>query len=270
MPVSRGEPFCNILSNLVLSTKVLSISIMPSISSFISSLFGYRPLAGLSLLMILWIYFIDPGVMSPNCNVVNESTAWSILVVKVSLFKSCMSCQRPASSAVTDSGLTSVDTGNLFYFQLFLLDFWPFLLDFWLSVVFWLDLSLPVLDTLDSRNSTISWEGLPGKYVSCCSNVFQGSMDWSLLGHGSSKILLLMVTSADNKFWVLTKHERTRIASIKTTAKFSDINHACDLGSSLIDARVMACTFVNNPLAEVDRPLCTVPRILLQCHCNWL
>ena len=101
MPVSRGEPFCNILSNLVLSTKVLSISIMPSISSFISSLFGYRPLAGLSLLMILWIYFIDPGVMSPNCNVVNESTAWSILVVKVSLFKSCMSCQRPASSAVT-------------------------------------------------------------------------------------------------------------------------------------------------------------------------
>ena len=32
--------------------------------------------------------------------------------------------------------------------------------------------------------------------------------------------------------------------------------------------RVVACTFVNNPLAEVDRPLCTVLRILLQCHCN--
>jgi hypothetical protein len=32
----------------------------------------------------------------------------------------------------------------------------------------------------------------------------------------------------------------------------------------------VACTFVNNPSASVDRPLCTVPRILLQCYCNWL
>ena len=31
---------------------------------------------------------------------------------------------------------------------------------------------------------------------------------------------------------------------------------------------VVAHTFVNNPSAFVDRPLCTVPRILLQCYCN--
>ena len=60
-----------------------------------------------------------------------------------------------------------------------------------------------MLDTHDSRNLTVSFsdgEGLPGKYVSCCSNVFQGSMDWSLLGHGGSKILMLMVTLTDDKF----------------------------------------------------------------------
>jgi len=33
---------------------------------------------------------------------------------------------------------------------------------------------------------------------------------------------------------------------------------------------VVACTFVNNLSAFVDRPLCTVPMILLQCYCNWL
>ena len=32
--------------------------------------------------------------------------------------------------------------------------------------------------------------------------------------------------------------------------------------------RVVTCTFVNNLLAFVDRPLCTVPMILLQCYCN--
>ena len=32
----------------------------------------------------------------------------------------------------------------------------------------------------------------------------------------------------------------------------------------------MACTFVNNLSAYVDRPLCTVPMILLQCYCNCL
>ena len=32
----------------------------------------------------------------------------------------------------------------------------------------------------------------------------------------------------------------------------------------------VACTIVNNPLAFVDWPLCTVPRILLQCYCNCL
>jgi hypothetical protein len=30
----------------------------------------------------------------------------------------------------------------------------------------------------------------------------------------------------------------------------------------------VACTFVNNPSASVDKPLCTVPMILLQCYCN--
>ena len=35
-------------------------------------------------------------------------------------------------------------------------------------------------------------------------------------------------------------------------------------------ARVVACTFVNNLSAYVDRPLCTVPMILLQCYCNCL
>ena len=32
----------------------------------------------------------------------------------------------------------------------------------------------------------------------------------------------------------------------------------------------VACTFVNNLSASVDRPLCTVPMILLQCYCKWL
>ena len=41
------------------------------------------------------------------------------------------------------------------------------------------------------------------------------------------------------------------------------------LASGIIPAPV-ACTFVNNPSACVDRPLCTVPRILLQCYCNCL
>ena len=36
------------------------------------------------------------------------------------------------------------------------------------------------------------------------------------------------------------------------------------------DAGVVACTFVNNLLAFVDRPLCTVPMVLLQCYCNCL
>jgi transposase InsO family protein len=30
----------------------------------------------------------------------------------------------------------------------------------------------------------------------------------------------------------------------------------------------VACTFVNNPSASVDKPLSTVPMILLQCYCN--
>ena len=32
----------------------------------------------------------------------------------------------------------------------------------------------------------------------------------------------------------------------------------------------VACTFVNNLSVLVDRPLCTEPRILLQCYCNCL
>ena len=32
----------------------------------------------------------------------------------------------------------------------------------------------------------------------------------------------------------------------------------------------VACTFVNNISAYVDRPLCTVLMILLQCYCNCL
>ena len=41
-------------------------------------------------------------------------------------------------------------------------------------------------------------------------------------------------------------------------------------GSDVVFLSLVACTFVNNPLAVVDRPLCTVPRILLQCYCKWL
>ena len=40
--------------------------------------------------------------------------------------------------------------------------------------------------------------------------------------------------------------------------------------ASMDEGRVVACTFVNNLSAFVNRPLCTVPRILLQCYCNCL
>ena len=33
---------------------------------------------------------------------------------------------------------------------------------------------------------------------------------------------------------------------------------------------LVACTFVYNPSANVDRPLCTVPMIFLQHYCHWL
>ena len=49
-----------------------------------------------------------------------------------------------------------------------------------------------------------------------------------------------------------------------------DPEEESNAGTPFPNDRVVACTFVNNLLALVDRPMCTVPRILLQCYCNCL
>ena len=65
-------------------------------------------------------------------------------------------------------------------------------------------------------------------------------------------------------FETITPHNF--IASIKETIELlASQQHLLQL-----DSTPVACTFVNNLSAFVDRPLCTVPRILLQCYCNCL
>ena len=48
------------------------------------------------------------------------------------------------------------------------------------------------------------------------------------------------------------------------------LNYNCTECGTIMTSAPVACTIVNNPSAFVDRPLCTVLRILLQCYCNCL
>ena len=64
----------------------------------------------------------------------------------------------------------------------------------------------------------------------------------------------------------LTIQKMLWMIDVVDAAEIIYVEEPWNKGARSCQARVVACTFFNNPLVLVDRPLCTVPRILLQCY----